>query len=47
MPEISGRLIVSKAFIDAHSDILTYTYPVDNDYSGVVTAYIMFQGTGS
>lgn len=41
-----GRLIVSKAFIDAHSDILTYTYPVDNDYSGVVTAYIMFQGSG-
>ena len=42
-----GRLIVSKAFIDAHSDILTYTYPVDNDYSGVVTAYIMFQGSGN
>ena len=31
-----GRLIVSKAFMDAHSDILAYTYPVDNDYSGVV-----------
>ncbi|RAZ89973.1 hypothetical protein DK853_42430, partial [Klebsiella oxytoca] len=28
-----GRLIVSKAFVDVHSDILTYTYPVDNDYS--------------
>ena len=41
-----GRLIISKAFLDAHSDILTYTYPVDNDYSGVVTAYIMFQGSG-
>ncbi len=40
-----GRLIVSKAFIDAHSDILTYTYPEDNDYSGVVCAYIMFQGS--
>ena len=42
-----GRLIVSKAFVDAHSDILTYTYPVDNDYSGVVSAYIMFQGSGA
>lgn len=41
-----GRLIVSKAFLDAHSDILTYTYPVDNDYSGVVSAYVMFQGSG-
>ncbi len=39
-----GRLIVSKAFVDAHSDILTYTYPVDNDYSGVVSAYVMFRG---
>ena len=35
-----GRIIVSKAFIDNHADLLTYTYPVDNDYSGVVTAYI-------
>ncbi len=41
-----GRLIVSKAFVDTHSDILTYTYPVDNDYSGIVTAYIMFRGSG-
>ena len=41
-----GRLIVSKSFVDAHSDILTYTYPVDNDYSGVVTAYVMFRGNG-
>lgn len=41
-----GRLIVSKAFIDAHSDILTYTYPVDNDFSGVVSAYVMFRGSG-
>lgn len=39
-----GRLIVSKTFVDAHSDILAYTYPVDNDYSGIVTAYIMFSG---
>lgn len=39
-----GRLIVSKAFVDAHSDILAYTYPIDNDYSGVVTAYVMFRG---
>ena len=37
---------MSKAFVDAHSDILTYTYPVDNDYSGVVSAYVMFSGTG-
>ena len=41
-----GRLIVSKAFVDVHSDILAYTYPVDNDYSGIVTAYVMFRGTG-
>lgn len=41
-----GRLIVSKAFVDAHSDILAYTYPIDNDYSGVVTAYVMFRGNG-
>lgn len=41
-----GRLIVSKAFVDAHSDILTYTYPMDNDYSGIVTAYVMFRGQG-
>lgn len=41
-----GRLIVSEAFVDSHSDILTYTYPVDNDYSGIVTAYIMFKGNG-
>ena len=30
--------------MDAHSDILTYTYPADNDYSGVVSAYVMFRG---
>ncbi len=42
-----GRLIVSNAFLDAHSDILTYTYPVDNDYSGVVSAYVMFRGRGN
>ena len=41
-----GRLIVSEAFVEAHSDILTYTYPVDNDYSGVVSAYVMFKGRG-
>ena len=41
-----GRLIVSKAFVDARSDILTYTYPVDNDYSGVVSAYVMFKENG-
>ena len=41
-----GRLIVSKSFVDAHADILTYTYPVDNDYSGIVTAYVMFRGKG-
>lgn len=41
-----GRIIVSKAFVESHSDILTYTYPVDNDYSGIVTAYIMFRGKG-
>lgn len=41
-----GRIIVSKAFIDSHSSILQYTYPVDNDYSGVVTAYVMFRGRG-
>ena len=41
-----GRLIVSKAFVDAHSDILAYTYPVDNDYSGVVSAYVIFRGKG-
>ncbi len=41
-----GRLIVSKAFIDARPDILTYTWPIDNDYSGVVTAYVMFKGNG-
>ena len=39
-----GRLIVSKAFVDTHSAILAYTYPVDNDYSGIVTAYVMFRG---
>ena len=42
-----GRLIVSKAFIDTHSNLLAYTYPVDNDYSGVVVAYIMFKGNGA
>ncbi len=41
-----GRLIISRDFVGAHSDILTYTYPVDNDYSGVVSAYIMFRGKG-
>lgn len=41
-----GRIIVSKSFIDSHSDILEYTFPDDNDYSGVVTAYIMFHGQG-
>lgn len=41
-----GRLIVSKAFVDSHSNILTYTYPEDNDYSGVVSAYVMFRGNG-
>ncbi|MDE5717961.1 MAG: ABC transporter permease [Lachnospiraceae bacterium] len=41
-----GRLIVSEAFVEAHSDILTYTYPVDNDYSGVVSAYVMLKGRG-
>lgn len=42
-----GRIIVSKAFIDNHADLLTYTYPMDNDYSGVVTTYIIFRGGGS
>lgn len=42
-----GRIIVSKAFVDSHLDMLKYTYPVDNDYSGVVTAYIMFRGNGN
>lgn len=42
-----GRLIVSKAFVDAHSELLTYTYPEDNDYSGVVAAYLMFRGSGA
>ena len=41
-----GRLVISKTFVDANSDILAYTYPVDNDYSGVVTAYVMFTGKG-
>ena len=41
-----GRLIVSKSFVDAHSDILAYTYPIDNDYAGIVTAYVMFRGNG-
>ncbi len=41
-----GRIIVSEAFVESRSDILTYTYPVDNDYSGIVTAYIMFRGKG-
>ena len=41
-----GRMIVSESFIDSHSDILEYTYREDNDYSGVVTAYIMFHGKG-
>ena len=42
-----GRLIVSKAFIDNNSELLTYTYPEDNDYSGVVAAYVMFHGNGA
>lgn len=42
-----GRLIVSKAFVDNNSELLTYTYPEDNDYSGVVTAYVMFHGNGA
>lgn len=42
-----GRLIVSRAFVDAHSDLLAYTYPEDNDYSGVVAAYMMFAGGGA
>lgn len=41
-----GRLIVSKSFVDNNSELLTYTYPEDNDYSGVVTAYVMFHGNG-
>ena len=41
-----GRMIVSESFIDSHSDILEYTYREDNDYSGVVTAYIIFHGKG-
>lgn len=43
----SGSLIVSKDFIDSHSDLLSYTYPEDNDYSGAVVAYIMFKGKGA
>lgn len=42
-----GRLIVSKTFLDNNSELLTYTYPEDNDYSGVVAAYIMFRGNGA
>ena len=42
-----GRLIVSKAFVDNNSELLTYTYPEDNDYSGVVAAYVMFHGNGA
>lgn len=43
----SGRLIVSKAFVDAHTEKLAYTYPEDNDYSGIVAAYVMFGGSGA
>ena len=43
----SGSLIVSKDFIESHSDLLSYTYPEDNDYSGAVVAYIMFKGKGA
>lgn len=39
-----GRLLVSKAFLDDRLDLLTYTYPEDNDYSGVVVTAIMFKG---
>lgn len=42
-----GRLIVSKAFVDNNSELLTYTYPEDNDYSGIVAAYVMFHGNGA
>lgn len=42
-----GCLIVSKSFVDTYSELLTYTYPIDNDYSGVVAAYIMFHGSGA
>ena len=41
------QLIVSKAFVDNNSELLTYTYPEDNDYSGVVAAYVMFHGNGA
>lgn len=41
-----GRLIVSKAFVDAHAEKLAYTYLEDNDYSGIVAAYVMFRGGG-
>lgn len=41
-----GRLLVSESFVERHSEALQYTYPVDNDYSGVVATYIMFQGSG-
>ncbi len=42
-----GRLIVSKAFVDARREVLNYTYPVDNDYSGVVAAYVKFRDGGA
>lgn len=42
-----GRIVVSKAYIDARSDILTCTYPDDYDYSGAVSAYLMFRGSGN
>lgn len=42
-----GRLIVSKAFVDANAQKLAYTYPEDNDYSGIVAAYVMFGKGGA
>lgn len=39
-----GRLLVSKAFLDAHPELDGYTYSVGGDYTGSVASYIMFKG---
>ena len=45
-PEAENEIIADTKTLDAHSDILAYTYPADNDYSGVASAYVMFRGNG-
>ncbi|MFI8713244.1 ABC transporter permease [Brevibacillus brevis] len=41
----AGQIFASKAYVDAHAEELRSTYKQDNDWTGVINAYIMFDNS--